>query len=53
MKAIAFDGNVDYENDPVIMKMKADGWKVKNEKSVRRRSRYGRNYCGFRERGLN
>lgn len=31
VKAIAFDGNVDYENDPVILKMEADGWKVKDE----------------------
>lgn len=31
VKAIAFEGNVDYENDPVIMKMEADGWKVKDE----------------------
>lgn len=31
VKAIAFNRNVDYENDPVIMKMEADGWKVKDE----------------------
>ena len=31
VKAIAFKGNVDYENDPVIRKMEADGWKVKDE----------------------
>lgn len=31
VKAIAFEGNVDYENDPVIMKMEAEGWKVKDE----------------------
>ena len=31
LKAIAFEGNVDYENDPVIRKMEADGWKVKDE----------------------
>lgn len=31
VKAIDFDGNVDYENDPVIMKMKAGGWTVKDE----------------------
>lgn len=29
--AIAFEGNVDYENDPIIRKMEADGWKVKDE----------------------
>ena len=31
VKAIAFEGNVDYENDPVIRGMEADGWKVKYE----------------------
>lgn len=31
VKAITFEGNVDYENDPVIRKMEADGWKVKDE----------------------
>lgn len=31
VKAIAFEGNVDYENDPVIREMEADGWKVKDE----------------------
>lgn len=31
VKAVAFNRNVDYENDPVIMKMEADGWKVKDE----------------------
>ena len=31
VKAIAFEGNVDYEKDPVIRKMEADGWKVKDE----------------------
>lgn len=31
VKAIAFEGNVDYGNDPVIRKMEADGWKVKDD----------------------
>lgn len=31
VKTITFEGNVDYENDPVIRKMEADGWKVKDE----------------------
>lgn len=29
--AIAFEGNADFESDPVIRKMEADGWKVKVE----------------------
>ncbi len=31
VKAIAFEGNANLENDPVIRKMEADGWKVKDE----------------------
>lgn len=31
VKAIAFEGNADLESDPVIRKMEADGWKVKDE----------------------
>lgn len=31
VKAIAFEGYVDYANDPLIKEMKDNGWKVKDE----------------------
>ena len=31
VKAIAFEGKADLESEPVIRKMEADGWKVKDE----------------------
>lgn len=31
VKTIAFEGKADLESDPVIRKMEADGWKVKDE----------------------
>lgn len=31
VKAIAFEGSVDYKNDPLIKEMEGDGWKIKDE----------------------
>lgn len=31
VKAIAFEGSVDYTNDPLIKEMERDGWKIKDE----------------------
>ncbi len=31
VKAIAFEGSVDYTNDPLIKEMEGNGWKIKDE----------------------
>lgn len=53
VKAIAFEGNVDYENDPVIRKMEADGWKVKDENLFGDGLDMVGTVVVFRERSLN
>lgn len=41
VKAIAFEGDVDYENDPVIKQMEREGWKIKDENTFGQGSESG------------